>query len=134
MENVIELKGVHKSFGSFQLTDMNLTVKKGFITGFIGGNGVGKSTTINLMMNLLQPDKGDVKVFGLEYKQFEKEIKQRIGFVFDENVYYEHITLAQLRKLLRPAYRNWDDALFDEYVRKFELPLKKKLRHSPKAC
>lgn len=128
MENVIELKGVHKSFGSFQLTDMNLTVKKGFITGFIGGNGVGKSTTINLMMNLLQPDKGDVKVFGLEYKQFEKEIKQRIGFVFDENVYYEHITLAQLRKLLCPAYRNWDDALFNEYVRKFELPLKKKIK------
>ncbi|MCY9198949.1 ATP-binding cassette domain-containing protein, partial [Bacillus atrophaeus] len=64
MENVIELKHVYKSFGDFQLKDISMTVKKGFITGFIGGNGVGKSTTIKLIMNLLQPDSGSISIFG----------------------------------------------------------------------
>jgi ABC-2 type transport system ATP-binding protein len=42
------------------------------------------------MMNLLQPDSGDISIFGLNYKKHEKEIKQRIGFVFDHNVFYEN--------------------------------------------
>lgn len=128
MKNVIELKGVQKSFDGFQLKDFSLTVKKGFVTGFIGGNGVGKSTTIKLIMNLLQPDSGTVSVFGLNYEEHEKEIKQRIGFVFDENIFYEHITLAEMKKIIKPSYTNWDDELFNHYVRTFELPLNKKIK------
>ena len=78
MENVIELQQVHKSFGDFQLKDFSITVKKGFVTGFIGGNGVGKSTTIKLIMNLLQADSGTVSLFGLNYKDHEKEIFEKI--------------------------------------------------------
>lgn len=132
MENVIEIKHVNKSFDGFRLKDLSLTVKKGFVTGFIGGNGVGKSTTIKLIMNLLQPDSGMVSVFGLNYKKHEKEIKQRIGFVFDENVFYEHLTLAEMKKIIKPAYSNWDDDLFNHYVKTFELPLKKKIKQFSK--
>lgn len=128
MENVIELQHVEKSFDGFRLKDFSLTVKKGFVTGFIGGNGVGKSTTIKLIMNLLQPDSGTVSVFGLNYKEHEKEIKQRIGFVYDENIFYENITLAEMKKILKPSYVKWDDDLFDYYVRTFELPLNKKIK------
>ena len=128
MENVIEIKHVNKSFDGFRLKDLSLTVKKGFVTGFIGGNGVGKSTTIKLIMNLLQPDSGSVSIFGLNYKEHEKEIKQRIGFVFDENVFYEQLTLAQMKRIIKPAYSNWDDNLFNHYVKTFELPLNKKIK------
>ena len=128
MENVIELQHVQKSFDGFQLKDFSLTVKKGFITGFIGGNGVGKSTTIKLIMNLLQPDSGTISIFGLNYRDHEKEIKQRIGFVFDENIFYEHLTLAEMKKIIKPAYLKWDDNLFNHYVRTFELPLNKKIK------
>jgi len=128
MENVIELQHVQKSFDGFQLKDFSLTVKKGFVTGFIGGNGVGKSTTIKLIMNLLQPDNGTISIFGLNYQDHEKEIKQRIGFVFDENIFYEHITLAEMKKIIKPAYSNWDDNLFNHYVHTFELPLNKKIK------
>jgi len=128
MENVIELQHVQKSFDGFQLKDFSLTVKKGFVTGFIGGNGVGKSTTIKLIMNLLQPDNGTISIFGLNYKDHEKEIKQRIGFVFDENIFYEHITLAEMKKIIKPSYSNWDDDLFNHYVQIFELPLNKKIK------
>ncbi|MGE7022489.1 ABC transporter ATP-binding protein [Solibacillus cecembensis] len=128
MENVIELQHIQKSFDGFQLKDLSLTVKKGFVTGFIGGNGVGKSTTIKLIMNLLQPDNGTVSIFGLNYKEHEKEIKQRIGFVFDENIFYENLTLAEMKKIIKPAYKNWDDNIFAQYVKTFELPLNKKIK------
>ncbi|MDG5473704.1 ABC transporter ATP-binding protein [Jeotgalibacillus sp. ET6] len=128
MENVIELTNVQKSFKGFQLKDFSLTVKKGFVTGFIGGNGAGKSTTIKMMMNLLQPDSGSVSLFGLNYKEHEKAIKQRIGFVMDDNVFYEELSLKEMKKIIKPAYTNWDDNLFEQYIEKFELPLNKKIK------
>ena len=129
MENVIELQHVNKAFKGFELKDLSISVKKGFVTGFIGGNGAGKSTTIKLIMNLLQPDSGTISIFGLNYKKHEKEIKQRIGFVFDKNVFYENITLAEMKKIIKPAYKNWDDTLFNQYVEMFELPLKEKVKN-----
>ncbi|MEH7342535.1 ABC transporter ATP-binding protein [Bacillus sp. JJ1532] len=128
MENVIELQHVNKAFKGFELKDLSISVKKGFVTGFIGGNGVGKSTTIKLIMNLLQPGSGEVSLFGLNYKMHEKEIKQRIGFVFDHNVFYENLTLLEMKNIIRPIYKKWDDSIFNHYVDRFELPLKKTLK------
>lgn len=128
MENVIEFQNVYKSFDGFQLQNLSLTIKKGFVTGFIGGNGAGKSTTIKLMMNLLKPDSGSLSIFGLSYKEHEKAIKQRIGFVMDENIFYENVTLAEMKEIIKPAYLNWDDDLFNHYVKRFELPLNKKIK------
>lgn len=128
MENVIELQHVHKSFKGFQIKDFSINVKKGFVTGFIGGNGAGKSTTIKLIMNLLQQDSGTVSVFGMDYKKHEKEIKERIGFVYDENVFYEYVTLKDMKRIIKPAYKNWDDDAFQRYVTQFELPLNKNMK------
>lgn len=128
MENIIELKNVHKSFKGFDIKNFSIAVKKGFVTGFIGGNGVGKSTTIKMIMNLLEPDSGTVSVFGLNYKEHEKEIKQRIGFVYDENILYDHLSLNQMKDIVKHAYENWDDHLFNHYVELFDLPLKKKIK------
>lgn len=128
MENLIEFNHVNRTFRNFQLKDLNLSVKKGFISGFIGGNGAGKSTIIKLMMNLLQPDSGTISIMGMNYTNHEKEIKQRIGFVYDENVFYEQLTLAEMKRIIKPAYRKWDDDVFHHYVHAFELPLHQKLK------
>ena len=128
MKHVVELRSIEKNFKNFQLKDFSLSVKKGFITGFIGGNGAGKSTTIKLIMNLLKQECGTVSVFGLNYKEHEREIKQRIGFVYDENIFFEHLTLKEMKNMIKPAYDNWDDAVFEHYVDVFELPLKKKIK------
>ncbi len=128
MENVIELQHVNKSFNGFQVKDLAITIKKGFVTGFIGGNGAGKSTTIKLIMNLLQQDSGSISIFGMDYKNHEKEIKQRIGFVYDENIFYENLNLKEMKKIIQPAYRNWDEAAFQRYINQFELPLNKKIK------
>ncbi|MFJ7744737.1 ABC transporter ATP-binding protein [Peribacillus sp. NPDC097295] len=128
MEHVIELQSIEKNFKDFQMKDFSLSVKKGFITGFIGGNGAGKSTTIKLIMNLLKQECGTISIFGLNYKEHEREIKQRIGFVYDENIFYGHLTLKEMKNIIKPAYDNWDDAVFEQYVDYFELPLKKKVK------
>ncbi|MDW4528711.1 ABC transporter ATP-binding protein [Rossellomorea marisflavi] len=128
MENAIELRNVEKRFNGFEINDFSLEVKKGFITGLIGGNGVGKSTTLKMILNLLEPDRGELKVFGLNYSDHEKEIKERIGFVFDENVFYEQLTLHEMKKIAKWSYSRWDDNVFDQYVTMFQLPLKKKLK------
>ncbi|WP_375105827.1 ABC transporter ATP-binding protein [Lysinibacillus fusiformis] len=128
MENVIELQQIQKSFNGFQIKDFSIHVKKGFVTGFIGGNGAGKSTTIKMIMNLLQQDSGTISIFGKSYKKHEKEIKERIGFVYDENIFYENITLKDMKKIIKPAYRRWDDKAFQHYVEQFELPLSKNMK------
>jgi len=128
MENVVELKNVTKKFKDFSVKDIDLQVKKGFVTGFIGANGAGKSTTIKMMMNLLRPDDGEVKVFGLDYKTHEKAIKERIGFVYDGNVFFEGLNLKDIKRIVEPAYKHWDEKLFYDYIEQFELPLNKSIK------
>ena len=128
IENLVEFKNVSKYFKDFSLENMNLHVKQGQITGFVGANGAGKSSTMKLIMNLLQPDTGEIKIFGKDYANHEKEIKERIGFVYDSNVFYESLNLKEIRKIIGPAYQNWSDSQFNDYVRKFELPLNKAIK------
>ncbi|GIO27385.1 hypothetical protein J43TS3_19960 [Ornithinibacillus bavariensis] len=128
MENVVELKNVTKEFKGFSVNNIDLQVKQGFVTGFIGANGSGKSTTIKMIMNLLKPDAGEVKLFGLDYREHEKEIKGRIGFVYDGNVFFEGMNLKDIKRIVAPAYKNWDDTLFYRYMEQFELPLNKAMK------
>ncbi|MBM7715416.1 ABC transporter ATP-binding protein [Siminovitchia sp. FSL H7-0308] len=128
MENVIELRNVEKTFKGFQLQNFSLDVKKGYVTGMIGPNGAGKSTTIKLIMNLIKADRGTIKVFGMDYEKNAKNIKEKIGFVCDENVFYEDSTLKAMKNIIRPAYTQWDESQFNYYVELFELPLKKKVK------
>lgn len=128
MEHVVELSNVTKRFKGFSIENMDLNVKKGFVTGFIGANGMGKSTTIKMMMNLLRPDAGEVKLFGMDYKSHEKAIKERIGFVYDANVFFEGLNLKDIERIVGPAYRNWDSRMFHHYVDRFELPRNKAMK------
>ncbi|XKH49832.1 ABC transporter ATP-binding protein [Chryseomicrobium palamuruense] len=132
MENVIQLNNVSKAYKDFSIDEMNLTIKQGYVTGLIGANGAGKSTTIKMMMNLIKPDAGEVKVFGQSYAEHEKAIKERIGFVYDSNVFFEGMNLQDIRRIVGPAYKKWSDNKFYEYVERFELPLKKSIRHFSK--
>lgn len=128
MEPILEIHGLNKQLAGFHLHDIDLEVPKGYITGIIGPNGAGKTTTIKLIMNLLKKDSGQIKVFGQDNEKYEKDIKQNIGFVYDENHFYEHLTLDENRSIIAPFYKNWDDRVFHEYAQKFELSLRKKLK------
>ncbi|MBD7945832.1 ABC transporter ATP-binding protein [Psychrobacillus sp. Sa2BUA9] len=128
MENVVEFTNVTKRFKDFTVKNIDLQVKQGFVTGFIGANGAGKSTSIKMMMNLLRPDVGEIKLFGLDYKKHEKAIKERIGFVYDGNVFFEGLNMKDIKRIVAPAYKHWDDKVFYQYIEKFELPLNKAIK------
>ncbi|WP_042354103.1 ABC transporter ATP-binding protein [Bacillus rubiinfantis] len=124
MTNVVEMKNVSKSFKNFSLKDVSFSIKRGYVTGFIGENGAGKSTTIKLLMNLLRKDSGEITIFGLDQEKHNQEIKERIGFVYDENCYYDTLSIRELRRIIAPLYQNWDDHRFEKYLEQFRLPEK----------
>ncbi len=128
MEPILELQGVTKKFPKFLLKDVSFTLKPGYIMGFIGANGAGKSTTIKLIMNLLRRDGGEIRVFGLDLLRHEHEIKNRIGFVYDENHFYEELTIKEMKTIIAPFYQDWDDSVYKRLIKDFELPENQKIK------
>ncbi len=127
MEPILDVQGLSKSFGDFHL-DVSFTLPKGYIMGLVGPNGAGKTTTIKLIMNLINRDAGQVSVFGQDNRLREKEIKQKIGFVYDENYFYEDLNLDEMKRIIAPFYLNWDEHLYRKYIKAFDLPPKKKIK------
>lgn len=128
IEHVVELKNVNKHYKDFSMEDLNLNIKKGFVTGFVGRNGAGKSTTMEMIMNLTRPNSGEVKVFGLDIKDYETTIKDRIGYVDAANNYMENFKLKDIIKYVSRTYSNWDEDTCNYYIETFDLPLNKKLK------
>jgi len=128
MENVLEIQKLRKNYGDFVLQDVSFSLPEGYIMGLIGPNGAGKTTIIKLIMNLIMRNGGSVKIFGKEMKQNEVEIKSRIGFVYDNPNYYDHLNLKQVKNIIRPFYKNWDEAVFQNLVKQFDLPMNKIMR------
>lgn len=132
MNSILEIKDLTKNYKNFTLDKISFTLEKGYIMGFIGPNGAGKSTTIKLIMNLIRKKSGEVKVFGLDNIRNEKEIKQKIGFVYDENYFYEELSLKEMKNILAPFYKNWDNKTFEKYIKDFNLPINKKIKELSK--
>jgi ABC-2 type transport system ATP-binding protein len=65
--------------------------------GFIGPNGAGKTTTIKLIMNLMHKDSGQIQVFGQDHLRFQKQIRDKIGFVYDDGYFYEHLDIVLMK-------------------------------------
>ena len=128
MEPALEIRSLRKEFGGFTLKDISLTLDKGYIMGFIGPNGAGKSTTIKLILNLLKRDGGEIRVSGKDNIKHEIEVKNKIGFVLDENYYYEELTVNEMKSMVAPFYKFWDDNVFNSYLKRFDLPPRKKIK------
>ena len=128
MDTVLDIRNLRKEFKGFSLQDISFSLPRGYIMGFIGPNGAGKTTTLKLIMNMLQKDGGEITVFGLDHVKSEREVKQRIGFVHDQSVFYERLSIQQMTGLLRPFYQRWDEGKYQQYIRQFGLDPNKKIK------
>jgi ABC-2 type transport system ATP-binding protein len=128
LDNILEVKDLSRSFPDFQLNKISFSLPRGYVMGFVGPNGSGKTTTIKLIMNLTKRDSGQISVFGLDNRAKERDIKQRIGFVYDENHFYDTLTLEEMKRVVAPFYHSWDEALYRRYINEFNLPVKKKIQ------
>ena len=127
--NAIELSHINKSFGDFAIRDLNLTVPSGTICGLVGENGAGKSTTIRLLMGALQPDSGTAAVLGVDVTAPEfREVKEDVGVVLDEAYFPESLNAMQVGKIMAATYCQWDQKLYDSYLKRFDLPEKKQFK------
>jgi len=129
---MLEMNNVTKTFGSFKALDgLNLHVPKGAVYGLVGPNGAGKSTAIRCMLGVYRPDQGTVRVEGLPV--FENPgVKQRIGSIPDEVLYFPSATLEEMRRFYRGIYPKFDEALFDRLREVFQLPGKTPIRRLSK--
>lgn len=126
--NILEIDNVSKRFKGFSLQNVSLTLPKGFIMGFIGPNGAGKTTTIKLILNMLSPDNGSIKVFEKDNKMYEQEIKEKIGVVMDQPFYVDEWTLLDLERALSSFYQQWNPAKYRSFLQQFHLDAEKKIK------
>lgn len=119
----ILVQGLCKSFGDFTLDNVSFSVPKGRIVGFIGENGAGKSTTINLILNELHKDAGNIEVLGIDHTV--NSVKNEIGVVFDECNFHDVFTARDIGKILSGIYPAWDNNLYYDYLKRFHLPIDK---------
>lgn len=125
VKNVIEIKGVSKDYGDFKLDNISFCVPEGSVCGFIGQNGAGKTTTIKAILDVINIDEGKILVFGENIKIDSARLREDIGVVFDEMGFHEFMTGKDINIMMKNIYKNWDEKVFFEYLKRFALPTKK---------
>ena len=125
MENILEVKDLAKKYNGFELQNINITLPKGMIMGFIGENGAGKTTTLKTILNIAKKSNGTVKIFGMDIEQKEKEIKQDIGVILDDSFLSEYLTPKDINKIMKNFYKSWEEKLYFNYLDRFNLPINK---------
>lgn len=123
--NVLEVKSLTKKFPTFLLNDVSFSLEQGKITGFIGRNGAGKSTTLNSLFHFVHPDKGEIRFWDENILENEREIKQRVGFVSSGINYYPNKKLKVISDITKTFYEDWDEAAYRRYMELFKLDEKK---------
>lgn len=131
MENILELKEVCKAFpkSGFTLDKVSFSVPYGAIMGFVGENGAGKTTTIGCILNTVSKDSGIIKLFGKEMQDSDTDTKEKIGVVYDGDNFPGYLSAEELSQIMQGVYVNWDNSLFQKYLKDFNLSAKQKIKN-----
>ncbi|WP_291573198.1 ABC transporter ATP-binding protein [Clostridium sp. UBA4548] len=126
--NVIEIKNLTKTYGKSRGIDgVTLSIKQGEIYGFIGPNGAGKSTTIKVLLNLIFPNSGEAKIFGLDCVTNTTKIKEDLGYVPSEVRYYDDVKVGEIINYAKTFKKNIDEEYVDHLIKTFDVDLNKKI-------
>lgn len=127
MDSVIEITGLKKKYDNkFELGEINIDIPSGSIVGLIGENGAGKTTLIKSILNIIKIDKGNIKIFGKDYKN--ENVKEEIGVVLDNTFFPELLTPKDINNSMKSIYKNWDSDLYFSYLKEFDLPENKTIK------
>ncbi|MFL0249774.1 ABC transporter ATP-binding protein [Clostridium neuense] len=119
--SVLEVRNLCKKYPAFELKNVSFSLEKGKITGFIGRNGAGKSTTIKSLFNFVHPDSGEILFFNTNFKENEFEAKQRVGLVSGGVDYYSKKKIKVITEVTKSFYDKWDKAAYSKYMNMFKL-------------
>lgn len=124
---MLKMKNVKKNYGNFQL-DCTLEVPDGCITGLIGENGAGKSTTFKAIENLIFIDGGEIEVFGKRHTEMTLEDKEKMGIVLSGSMFSEILNGKEIIRIMDSMYRNFRKDRFVKLCGKLSIPLDQKIK------
>ncbi len=124
---MLKIEHLKKSYENFSL-DCSLEIKRGHVTGLIGQNGAGKSTTFKAILGLISYEHGDITILGKPLAQFTAKDKQDLGVVLSDSGFSGYLTINDILPIMENLYKNFDKSFFLEQVEKFQLPCDKKIK------
>jgi len=128
--NIIETTNLsHRYWRTEAVRDLNFAVPTGSVCALLGANGAGKTTAIKVLMNLLQPSAGSVRVLGVDSRRLGAREFAQIGYVSENQKLPLWMTVQQLLAYCRPFYPTWDKELESRLLAQFDLPPERKLKH-----
>jgi len=130
---IIEIENLARRYGKLDaVAGLSLTVYPGRCYGFFGRNGAGKTTAIKCLLNLLRPDSGSVRVFGLDPRKAEVAIKARLAYVPDVVAFYPWMTVRDTLEYLASFRQHWNGDIEGDLLSRFQLDPKQKASHLSK--
>ena len=126
MDNVIEICSLRKEYKNFMLDNISFSVPSGFLCGFIGENGAGKTTVLRLILGMARKDGGSIKLFGKNAD--DVSLKEDIGVLFEQPYFQEDWTPIDVEKSMRPFYKKWSSKAFHQYLEQFSLDPEQKYK------
>ena len=124
---MLEINHLKKHYDSFQL-DCSMKVERGCITGLIGSNGAGKSTTFKSVLGLITRDSGSITLLGKNVDELNIRDKEKLGIVLSDSGFSNYLTVSDVIAVLDSMYTQFDKTMFLESCRRYQLPLNKKIK------
>lgn len=129
MQNIIQCENLTHHYGKRKIFEnFSFSIEKGKIVGLLGKNGMGKSTTINILMGFLEPTSGKCLVYGENSHQLSSQTKAKIGLLHENHVQYDFMTIEQVEKYYSKFYPKWKKELYYELVSKLNVPKNQVIR------
>lgn len=124
---MLRLERITKHYKGFDL-ECSMEVRPGCVTGLIGKNGAGKSTTFKAILGLIAPDGGSIHIFGKPVQDLDKQDKEQIGAVLSDSGFGGYLSVQDLVPILRAMYPDFQKDYFLGKCEEFSIPMKKKLQ------
>ena len=122
-DSAVSVHNLRKAFGSqVVLEDVSFEVPRGQTFALLGRNGTGKTTMIRMLLGLLPPDSGTIRVAGCDPAMKSIELRRNVGYLAEDQSMYDWMTAVELCRFLQPFYPRWNTQLADRYLDRFELP------------
>ncbi|MDC7290674.1 ABC transporter ATP-binding protein [Blautia schinkii] len=124
---LVQLDHVEKHYKGFSL-DCSMNIQEGCVTGLIGANGAGKSTTFKAILGLVKPDSGKIRIFGKDCSSLDSSDKEKIGVVLSDSGFSGYLNIKQITAIMDGLYHNFNKEDFLKRCEGFSLPLDKKIK------